>query len=324
MNYFELQIKTRGVGIELVENKLTELGITQFVIDDPNLDAQMMEEARGTEYVDREEILERSDRDASVTVYTEDLESAKKLEAELSSWTQELRSQLAAGTYGELLTEDSVGNMEMTLRMRSDEEWKDKWKAYFKPMAITERIVVCPSWESYDKKKDSEIVISIDPGMAFGTGTHETTSLTVQLMEKYLNPDDSILDVGCGSGILSIIAAKLGAGRILGIDIDEEAIAASRENAAKNNLGENLTFQIGDLTKGVDFKADVVVANLLTNLVLQLSPDIPSHLKQGGYYITSGILIEQESSVVEALEKLGFTVMETAEKGEWCCIAATR
>lgn len=324
MNYFELQIKTRGVGVEFVENKLTELGITQFVIDDPNLDAQMIGEACGTEYVDRAEILERSNRDASVTVYTETLESAKNLEAELNSWTKELLSQIATGTYGNLLREDAVGDMGITLRMRSDEEWKDKWKAYFKPTAITDRIVVCPSWESYDKKKDSEIVISIDPGMAFGTGTHETTSLTVMLMEKYLTPEDSLLDVGCGSGILSIIAAKLGAGRILGIDIDEEAIAASRENATKNDLGENLTFQIGDLTKGVDFKADVVVANLLTNLVLQLSPDIPSHLIQGGYYITSGILIEQKFSVMEALEELGFTVLETAEKGEWCCIAATR
>ncbi len=322
MNYFELRMETQGVGVEFIENKLMELGVTQFVIDDPNIDIQMMDEAWGTEYVDREEIMEDANRCASVTVYTEEMEEAKSLQFEMERWAERMRKQLSEGDFGELLNADSLGSMKMTLTMRGDEEWKDKWKAYFKPAKITEDIVVCPSWEDYTKESDSEIVVSIDPGMAFGTGTHETTSLTTLLMEKYLKQGESLLDVGCGSGILSIIASKLGAGEVLGIDIDDEAVTASCENANLNEIGNNVSFQIGDLTKGVEFKADVVVANLLTHLVLQLSPDIPTHLKDGGRYITSGILVEQEQSVVDALEELGFTVLEIAEKGDWCCIAA--
>lgn len=322
MNYYELQIETAGPGVELVENELTELGITQFVVDDPNLDIQMMDEAWGTEYVDREEILARKDRSATVTVYTETLEEAEAIRRKLQDWMPAVRNRLAFGVYGENLNADSLGSGKIRLTLRGDEEWKDKWKAYFKPTKITEHIVVCPSWEEYEPASDEEVVISIDPGMAFGTGTHETTALTTLLMEKYLEPGEKVLDVGCGSGILSIIAARLGASRVLGIDIDDEAVTASEENGERNGVMDTAHFQIGDLTEGVDFQADVVVANLLTHLVLRLSPDIPKHMLPGGRYVTSGILVEQEASVVQALEELGFTVLETAEKGDWCCIAA--
>lgn len=322
MNYYELQIETAGPGVELVENELTELGITQFVVDDPNLDIQMMDEAWGTEYVDREEILARKDRSATVTVYTETLEEAEAIRRKLQDWMPAVRNRLASGTYGVNLNADSLGSGKIRLTLRGDEEWKDKWKAYFKPTKITEHIVVCPSWEEYEPASEEEVVISIDPGMAFGTGTHETTSLTTLLMEKYLKPGEKVLDVGCGSGILSIIAARLGASEVLGIDIDDEAVTASEENGELNGVTDTAHFQIGDLTEGVDFQADVVVANLLTHLVLRLSPDIPKHMLPGGRYVTSGILVEQEASVVQALEELGFTVLETAEKGDWCCIAA--
>ena len=322
MNYYELQIETAGPGVELVENELTELGITQFVVDDPNLDIQMMDEAWGTEYVDREEILARKDRSATVTVYTETLEEAESIRRKLQDWMPAVRNRLASGVYGENFNADSLGSGKIRLTLRGDEEWKDKWKAYFKPTKITEHIVVCPSWEEYEPASDEEVVISIDPGMAFGTGTHETTALTTLLMEKYLKPGEKVLDVGCGSGILSIIAARLGASRVLGIDIDDEAVTASEENGERNGVMDIARFQIGDLTEGVDFQADVVVANLLTHLVLRLSPDIPKHMLPGGRYVTSGILVEQEASVVQALEELGFTVLETAEKGDWCCIAA--
>lgn len=322
MNYYELQIETAGPGVELVENELTELGIAQFAVDDPNLDIQMMDEAWGTEYVDREEILARKDRSATVTVYTETLEEAEAIRRKLQDWMPAVRNRLASGVYGENLNGASLGSGKMMLTLRGDEEWKDKWKAYFKPTKITEHIVVCPSWEEYEPTSDEEVVISIDPGMAFGTGTHETTALTTLLMEKYLKPGEKVLDVGCGSGILSIIAARLGASQVLGIDIDDEAVTASEENGERNGVMDIARFQIGDLTEGVDFQADVVVANLLTHLVLRLSPDIPKHMLPGGRYVTSGILVEQEASVVQALEELGFTVLETAEKGDWCCIAA--
>ena len=322
MNYYELQIETAGTGVELVENELTELGITQFAVDDPNLDIQMMDEAWGTEYVDREEILARKDRSATVTVYSETLEDAEAIRQKLQDWMPAVRNRLASGVYGENLNADSLGSGKMTLTLRGDEEWKDKWKAYFKPTKITEHIVVCPSWEEYEPASAAAAAPSPAPGPALGTGTHETTALTTLLMEKYLKPGEKVLDVGCGSGILSIIAARLGASRVLGIDIDDEAVTASEENGELNGVMDTAHFQIGDLTEGEDFQADVVVANLLTHLVLRLSPDIPKHMLPGGRYVTSGILVEQEASVVQALEELGFTVLETAEKGDWCCIAA--
>lgn len=323
MNYYELRIETAGVGVELLEDKLTELGITQFAIDDPNIDLQMMEEAWGTEYVDRKEMMAKAQRNAVVTVYTEALSEMESLRKNLADWIPVMRNRLEEGAYGDSLNGDSLGSMKMTVTLRGDEEWKNKWKAYFKPAHITDRIVVRPSWEEYTPESDDELVVSIDPGMAFGTGTHETTSLTTLLMEKYLRPGEKVLDVGCGSGILSIIAAQLGAGDVLGIDIDEEAITASNENSALNGIQNGVQFQLGDLTEGVSFQADVVVANLLTHLVLRLSPDVPKHLLPGGRYITSGILVEQEEKVVSALTELGFTVMEIAEKGDWCCIAAS-
>ncbi len=323
MNYYELQIETAGVGVEFLEDKLTEMGVTQFAVDDPNIDLQMMEEAWGTEYVDREEMMAHAHRNAVVTIYTQELSEMEELRKSLESWIPVVRNRLAEGAYGDGLNSDSLGSMKMTVTLRGDEEWKDKWKAYFKPAHITDRIVVRPSWEEYTPKSQEELVVSIDPGMAFGTGTHETTSLTTLLMEKYLKPGEKVLDVGCGSGILSIIASKLEAGEVLGIDIDEEAITASNENSQLNGIQEGVHFQLGDLTEGVSYRADVIVANLLTHLVLRLSPDVPKHLLPGGRYITSGILVEQEEKVVSALTELGFTVLETAEKGDWCCIAAS-
>lgn len=322
MDYFELRIETEGLGVELVEDQLTEMGITEFVVDDPNVDLQMMAEASGTEYVDREEILANSGRVASVTVYTEQLADAVAIQDEIHKWSLRMRNLLDEGAFGSEVDSESLGTMKTSLTQRGDEEWKDKWKAYFKPAHITDNIVVRPSWESYKPESDQEIVVSIDPGMAFGTGTHETTSLTVLLMEKYLKPGDSVLDVGCGTGILSIIASRLGAGDVLGIDIDEEAVSASKKNGELNDIPDSVRFRMGDLTEGVDYRADMVAANLLTPLILRLSPDAPKHLVPSGKYIVSGILTEQAESVADALMELGFHLLEKVEKGDWCAMAA--
>ncbi len=322
MDYYELRIETEGLGVELVEDKLTEMDINEFVVDDPNVDLQMMAEADGTEYVDREEILANSGRVASITVYTEQYEDAAAIRDEIHRWSLQMRNQMDEGAFGSGVDSELLGTMKIFLTKRGDEEWKDKWKAYFKPSHITEHIVVRPSWETYEPASEQEIVVTIDPGMAFGTGTHETTSLTVLLMEKYMKPDARVLDIGCGTGILSIIADRLGAGDVLGIDIDEDAVDASRKNSQLNKTPDSVRFQRGDLTEGVEYQADMVVANLLTPLVLRLSPDVPKHLASGGKYIISGILTEQAESVEDALTELGFSMLEKTEKGDWCAIAA--
>ena len=184
--------------------------------------------------------------------------------------------------------------------------------------------MVKPTWEEYTPKED-ELVIEIDPGMAFGTGTHETTSLCMKLMEKYLgeHPEEKkILDVGCGSGILSICGALLGSREILGIEIDEDAVRVARENVEENHVEDAVKVMQGDLTKGVDFKADVIVANLMADLVMLLSEDARKHLTEDGIFISSGILVEKEEMVSAAIREAGFRIVEIAEDGEWCAIAA--
>ena len=158
--------------------------------------------------------------------------------------------------------------------------------------------------------------------MAFGTGTHETTSLCIRLMEDYLVPGEKVLDVGCGSGILSIAGALLGASEVLGVEIDPDAVAIAGENIALNHVERIASAQYGDLTKGIDFQADVIVANLMADLVVILSKDVARHLLPGGRYISSGILVEKMPEVVDAMRALGFAIMEVKEDGMWCAIVA--
>ena len=172
--------------------------------------------------------------------------------------------------------------------------------------------MIKPTWEDY-QAGEKELVIEIDPGMAFGTGTHETTSGCIQLMEKY---------VGCGSGILSIAAALLGSRDILAIDIDPVAVEVTRENVELNKISEYVDTRYGDLTKGVSYRADIVVANLMADLVMMLTKDVAKHLEDGGIYISSGIIDFKEEEVCETLKRCGFEIIEILKKGEWCTVAA--
>ena len=160
--------------------------------------------------------------------------------------------------------------------------------------------------------------------MAFGTGTHETTSLCIRLMEDYLAPGEKVLDVGCGSGILSIAVALLGASEVLGVEIDPDAVTIAKENIALNHVDGVASAQYGDLTKGIDFQADVIVANLMADLVVMLSKDVAKHLRPGCRYISSGILVEKMPEVVDAMRALGFAILEVKEDGMWCAIVAKR
>ena len=170
---------------------------------------------------------------------------------------------------------------------------------------------------------DNKLIIEIDPGMAFGTGTHETTSLCIKMLEKYQKKDDDVVDVGCGSGILSIAAALLGAKDVLGVDVDPIAVEVADENIVLNKVDKAARAQYGDLTKGIDYKADVVVANLMADLVMMLAEDVAKHMKEDAYFISSGILVEKEEIVSEHLIKLGFTIVEVVRDGGWCAIVAT-
>lgn len=320
MRYIEIKINTTTMGTEMLAAELMNIGIINVMIDDPIIDMEMMQHTGETEYVDASEF--DLEREPSVTIYLEYDEEGLIKASEIKELVTGFKSEVASGMYGE---EFDAGSLEVISEVRTDDEWKDNWKAYFKPTQISDKVVIRPSWEEYEAPEGSDlIVVTINPGMAFGTGTHETTSLSVKALEKYLKPSDRVLDVGCGTGILAIIASKLGACDALGIDIDEAAVDASNENIELNRCEDSVSVRLGDLTVGVDYLADVVVANLLTPLVIRFCGDVSRHLEQGGLFISSGILCEHEERVQNALEEHGFEVIEIMEDGDWCSFTARK
>lgn len=207
----------------------------------------------------------------------------------------------------------------------SEEEWADSWKKYYKPIKTGKKIVIVPVWEKYDAK-DGEITVLMDPGMAFGTGTHETTRLCASLLEKYVKPGCRMLDVGCGSGILAICASKLGAAECFACDIDPVSVKVAKENAELNNT-PNVTCRVSDLLKSVD-KADggynVTTANIVADVIIRLAPDIGGFMASDGVLIVSGIIVERRDEVVAALDANGFEVFDDATENGWYCAAVRK
>ncbi|MGA1795600.1 MAG: 50S ribosomal protein L11 methyltransferase [bacterium] len=210
----------------------------------------------------------------------------------------------------------------ITFRAVDEEDWAESWKAYFRPQRISGRIVVTPTWRAYDPAPH-DIVVTIDPGMAFGTGTHPSTRLCVILIERYLQKGDSVLDVGAGSGILLIAAAKLGAGKGLGIDSDQVAVDVAGENLSLNRTCyECFRVQRGDLLDEVHDAFDMVVANITSEVIDALIPRLHTVLRHGGIFICSGIVEENQGRITDRLLGAGFEVMETASQEGWTAMAA--
>lgn len=205
-----------------------------------------------------------------------------------------------------------------------EEDWANNWKKYFKPLPVGEKLLICPSWEAAENP-EGRAVLSIDPGMAFGTGGHDTTRLVLETLERYVAPGTSFLDVGCGSGILSIAACLLGAGEALGVDIDALAVKTAIENGALNGLvAPRYRIVQGDLAKDISGRFPVIAANIVADAIIALSPAIPALLAPEGVYIVSGIIDTREVEVVKALNDCGFAVAERHEHGGWLCMVCRR
>lgn len=318
MSYIELKIHASKTGIEAVTKLLLDFGIDQVAIDDPtDLDDIMNKEHEyDWDYVD-DNLKAGADREPTISAYFEDTEENKKLISEIKVKLMMLK---AAEQYSDFGRGIDLGRL-YAETIPVEDGWQDAWKENFKPTQVTDRIVVKPTWEEYDAKP-GQLILEIDPGMAFGTGTHETTSLCMKMLEKYLKPEMKVMDVGCGSGILAISAALLGCRDILGIEIDPDAVKVARENVEINKVADAVKVQEGDLTKGVNYKADIVVANLMHNLVMELAPSARKHLNKEGIFISSGILIEKRDQVAKAIKDAKFEILEIPEDGEWCAIVA--
>lgn len=198
----------------------------------------------------------------------------------------------------------------------SDEDWKDEWKKYFHTVNITDNIVIKPSWDEYEKI-DNELVIEIDPGMAFGTGTHETTALCVQFLEKYTKNKNNMLDIGCGSGILMLIGKMLGVEKVTGIDIDEKVENVVIENFEKNKIKDNYKVIIGNLVDDINEKYDLVVSNILVDVLMELLENIEKILEVGAKIIFSGIIKEKEEEFLKKCSNYNLKLVERNEKNNW-------
>ena len=320
MKYKELIIKAKRNESETVQAVLLEAGFDSMQIDDPMdaVDITEHQELYKYDYINEEISQKASEAEAgadgvTITLYFADDEEGQSRLAEAE--------KLLSGMPGVSFRTEVTGD---------DSEWLYKWQEHFKPSKVGERIVVKPGWEDYESA-EGELVIEMDPGMAFGSGLHETTSMCIKALEKDLGGayDPSrypikVLDVGTGTGILAMAAVLLGADEALGIDIDDEAVRVANENIAKNGLEGRISIQRGNLMDGIDYDPDIIVANLMADLVVMLSPAAEAQLRPGGLYITSGILDIKEEIVKKAIEDAGFDIIEVLADGEWRAIAASR
>jgi len=314
MDWIEIVVKTTTQGADIIAAVLYEAGANGAVIEDP-ADIQLYQRPEGQwDYID-ESILERMDSEVLVKGYLSDDE---KLHDRLQYIRDRIQYLLTADLGG-----IDLGSGNLEFHTVKEEDWANNWKKYYKPVHVTDHIVIKPTWEDY-QLKDGEKLIELDPGMAFGTGTHETTVMCIRLLEKYVKPGMRVFDVGCGTGILSIVAGKLGAQSVMAIDIDSTSVKIASENTKLNGL-ENIIIPVeGNLLDRVSDKAHLIVANIIADVIIALTPDIGRFLYDDGIFISSGIIQDRSDEVEETLRHHGFRILERQELGEWVAFACKK
>lgn len=305
----EVSIHTTQEATEAVAAVFHELGAGGVVIEDPDLIQSYRRSGNWTDCVFPDE--PQVDYVTVVAYLPSDQELPGKLRI-LSARIDELGKH-------------SLNKGRGTIHWREvrEAEWADSWKQYFHTSRIGERFVVKPSWEQYSPLPD-DIVLDLDPGMAFGTGTHGTTILCLEIIEDLVKPGMTVFDIGTGSGILSIAAAKLGACLVKAVEYDTMATETARQNVANNGVAGSVQVSRGNLLEGIDGQADLMVANLIADLIVKLAPSIPEHLEPSGCFVGSGIIKERLPDVTSALARQGLTVIRVKEAGEWAAVVACR
>lgn len=318
MDWIKVTVYTTTEGIEPVSGRIMQLGITGLVIEDESEFNEFLEETKDTwDYVD-EDLVQAMSGETRVIAYISDDISGRELLSSIKSSMAELSQMDSDGAYGRLTVE---------LEGTKTEDWANAWKQYFHTMEIGEKILVKPQWEELSEPTD-RVVFNINPGMSFGTGSHETTQLCLTQLEKYITPDCRMLDLGCGSGILSVVSLLLGAKEAVAVDIDPNCIDTAYENSDMNGIDRNrYTVISGNVLTDPDVKEiiskhkyEVVAANIVADVIIGLAPAARLYMKEGGVFITSGIIDGRQDEVKSALINEGFSIVSMDRRKDWWSI----
>lgn len=308
-NEFSVHINREAT--EAVSNALIELGSAGVSVSDRHDFLNLPEYGFDTLWaLDEDKFPEKG---VTIKGYFHGGQSLNDLEANITQKIEELKG------YGLDITTYSIERDEV-----KQENWAEAWKKYYHPVPITRYMTIVPQWEDYTPKYKDENIITLDPGLAFGTGTHPTTQLCLQILEMIIRGEETVVDVGTGSGVLSIASSYLGASTIYAYDLDDVAVTAAQSNVELNQRQANITIKPNDLLKGVDVEADVVVANILTEIILPLIPDAMRVLRPNGYFLSSGIIQEKKEQVIKKLENEGFIVEQVNQMKDWVAILARK
>ncbi len=316
MKWRQFRLKTTTEAEDMVSCMLGELGVEGVQIEDR---VPLTAEDKERMFVDILPDMPEDDGTAYLTFYLDMEEDAS---AVLAGVRRELEEMSGYLDVGECTIEESE---------TEDVDWVNNWKQYFHQFCVDD-VLIIPSWEDVDSQDEGKMVIHIDPGTAFGTGMHETTQLCIRALKKYVKKGDAVLDVGCGSGILGMLALKFGAGYCVGTDLDPCAITATHENMEVNGIGKDrYEVMAGNIIddRTVQDEAgyeryDIVLANILADVLVPLTPVVPAHMKPGAVYITSGIIDDKEQTVVRAVKDAGLEVLEVSHQGEWVSVVAKK
>lgn len=311
MEWIEISVSVHREAVEATCAILMDAGAIGVAMEDPALLFERSEQPGDWDYV---EIPEGVDRFGEIIV---------KAWLQRNAWFADSFQQIKAevqklSSYGIL-----AGSCTILSEIVEDGEWATAWKAYYKPIRVGKRLLIRPIWEEMNLQPQ-DLEIALDPGLAFGTGSHPTTQLCLRFLEDYLKPGDSFLDVGCGSGILTIAAAKLGAGVLSAVDIDELAVHSTIENLKLNGLAEKVRVIHGDLVEQIQEPVRVVTANIVADAILRLLPNIEPLLVSQGLFIASGIITTREEDLVKATEEAGLSILEVRREGDWVAILAQK
>ncbi|HLU21272.1 50S ribosomal protein L11 methyltransferase [Lederbergia graminis] len=311
MKWSEISIHTTNEAVEPISNILHEAGASGVVIEDPRELTREREDVFG-------EIFELDPND-----YPEEgviIKAYLPVTSFIAETIEAIKQEISDLVNFNI----DIGNNEVTTTEVKEEDWATAWKKYYHPVKISETFTIVPTWEDYERVSSDELIIELDPGMAFGTGTHPTTVMCIQALERVVQKGDEVIDVGTGSGVLSIAAALLGAKQITALDLDEVAVVSAKENVSLNKVSDTVTVKQGNLLSGIDVEVDIVVANILADVILRFTDDAAKVVKKGGYFITSGIIQQKKQEVKDALINAGFSIEETLVMEDWVAFIAKR